>query len=596
MKVSAGSLLSFAALAASAAAVQPQMAVEDIPHLSTKEYLKEAGFYDGKLDHYMRRLKAAVRRSDLGKRDDGIKVLNDIELLYAEHENEYGVYGGKSVHRTSLSGPTKDPVLMIERFDNHIDSVKCADKTIKLNFNNPASFKEAVETTKNSEGYTIITSHPGCQEEDERRPFKIESVKTNEDAMQVSFEVSKRSFKQVFKTMGFEYGESDEPHVLRKNVRREQEKLAKRTYTPTWTYPSMSLSAGVPSGTPGADHGSTDLHWEVKDEGFTLPNIVTDHLAAAVEVGCNDCSQDGTATFSQGKFEFDFDIDWSDFDVDVFKGGWVQLDINDYKLHMDMYAIPSGSVYYWKDLVQIPFPGAGYIVPGIGKLGIFFSPAISASMTITSPIKFNYGFDVTMPDSSVKVDFGNMDGEINGFDVQVDALPFTANDTDPSLSISGVFMPRIPIGFEFGDADGDGNLPSGGISASVGIFASTPQITWTFTPGCGDNSTALAIRDEGALINIAPTIKIGAGFDLSANVRIEGINPAIFTRVTLMSTEWALPTACYSVDLAAGSWSSVESVATPQAARIVRKEPLPTPVAQITEAPAMAKRAIPFSH
>ena len=93
-------------------------------------------------------------------------------------------------------------------------------------------------------------------------------------------------------------------------------------------------------------------------------------------------------------------------------------------------------------------------------------------------------------------------------------------------------------------------------------------------------------------IKMEPNIQIGAGFDLSAGIRIEGINPNIFTRVTLASTSWALPTACYSVNLGEGVWSEVGAQPT---RRAVRGVPVAAPAARITNAPE-AKRAVPFMH
>jgi len=598
MKVSAGSVLSFSALLASAAATPHNL--DDIPQWSTREFLENAGFYEGKLDPYLTHMKAAVRRVDLGKRDDGIKVVNQLEMVYASDQNEYGMYGGRKIQQATMNGETKEPVLMIEKFDNHIDSVECSGTTVKMNFNNIQSFMEAKETTKDAHGYTVITSHPGCQEEDERRPFKIESVETDEDAMQVKLMVSKRKFQSMFKKMSMDYGETYEPHVLRTNVRKEIDRIAKRASGPTWTYPGAeSASAPIPTGTPSSSSGGTDLHWESKGS-FTLPNIITKHLNFALEVGCNYCVQEGHADFTQGRFEFDFDIDWTDFDVSFFKGGWVNLALTDYSAHMDMYAIPSGTVYFWKPLVEIPFPGAGYIIPGFGKLGIFFSPAVLAAVTVASPIQFNYGFNVSLPDSHVKVDFGEMDGEVVGFpEAQIDALPFTANDSQPALTITGAFMPRIPIGFDFGTPDEGGEMPDGGVTCELAIFAATPQISWEFTPGCGGgngtNSTMsdLAVRDSGDLVQMSPSVEIGAGFDLVAKVRMAGIDPAFFTRVTLVSTAWDLPTACYSVDLAAATWSEVDAQSTAAAAKVIRKEALPPMPPKVTKAPVLPKVAVP---
>jgi hypothetical protein len=520
-------------------------------------------------------------------------------------ENQFGQFGANKVFKSQVTGATRHPVLLLEKHDHAIDSVECNGKsnTISVTFADPQSLQETRE--QKLKGATVITSHFGCNEDDERRPFRIDSFSVDEDNSRLDLHVSKRNFKEVFRSASVEYLDTYEPHILRRNVPQERARLARAKRddaSSTWQYPTMSLSAGLPAGTPGADSGQTDLSWSVKDEGFTLPSAVTDHLMASLEVGCNDCSQEGTLSFTQGKFEFDFDIDvdWSegDFDVQVFKGGWINLALNDYKLHMDMYAIPSGSVYFFKPLVDIPFPGAGFKIPGFGKVGLFFTPGLMGSISLTVPMKFNYGFDVTIPDSHVRVDFGNIDGEIEGFtDAQVEALPFTSNETDPSLSVVGMFIPRIPLAFEFGvPTDDEGsNLPSGGVRAEVGVFVQTPRIQYDFTVGCGGagNSTALALRDEGTLIKMSPHIEINGGFDLMAWVRIEGTNPGFFTRTVLVSTAWPLPTACYSVNLEEGTWSEV----TPTSAPAIRARAIDSPrSAKAMVTPPPQARKVAFSN
>jgi hypothetical protein len=597
MKIS--SLLSFLSLWSAVSAIP---SLEEVSRWDVGQYLEEKGFYSGDLDDNLRSLKAATKRADLTRRaDDGIAVLHRLDLSYAESEwllghghlnsadiaedeNEYGAFGAKSVFRTRLEGETRHPVLLLEKHDQHI-GVECGGETVSLIFNNKKSFEAAKKTTQEAIGGTVITSHPGCNEDHERRPFKIEGVSAADDKKRIDLKVSKRQLKDVYKKMSVEYGYSDESYVLRKNQFTADKEKRRYSYSPTWTAPAFTSYPATPTGTAVADHGEVDLSWESTSE-FTLPSVVTDHLRFALNVGCNECKQTGKAIFTQGKFDIDFDFDWSDLSFSVIQNGWVQLDIKDYSLHMDMFAIPQGQVYFSYPIVEIPFPGAGFKIPGVGKVGVFFTPQLSATFTIKAPIQFNYGFDVTMPDSSLRLDFADIDdgSHMTGFqDAEITPLPFSANTTDPSFQVDLSFMPRIPMGLTFG-TDEDGK---NGFKAEAGLFTNLPKLTWVFESGCGgDNSTssALAVRSPGDLatrdddeifINVAPRIGIDGGFDLQLKARIDGINPGIWTRPTLASTSWALPTTCFSVDLGASTWSQMDA---PTARDLQGKKPARTPL------------------
>jgi hypothetical protein len=58
--------------------------LEDLQGTNPRGSLRERGFHRGDLDHTLRTLKAASKRSELFRRDDGITLTDSVSLSYAE--------------------------------------------------------------------------------------------------------------------------------------------------------------------------------------------------------------------------------------------------------------------------------------------------------------------------------------------------------------------------------------------------------------------------------------------------------------------------------------------------------------------------------
>ena len=129
----------------------------------------------------------------------------------------------------------------------------------------------------------------------------------------------------------------------------------------------------------------------------------------------------------------------------------------------------------------------------------------------------------------------------------------------------------------------------------MGLYVETPKISYVFTPGCGGavNSTDLAVRDSGDLVQMVPAIGVDGGYDLGLNLRIAGFNPGFGTRATLASTSWTLPTTCFSVNLAQGTWSELPAQPTDASGKKIRRDPVAVTQPIVTPAP---KRAVSFYH
>lgn len=157
----------------------------------------------------------------------------------------------------------------------------------------------------------------------------------------------------------------------------------------------------------------------------------------------------------------------------------------------------------------------------------------------------------------------------------ITALPFQANTTDITLTVRNALRPAIPIGFSFNDDD---------FTVQAAIFLDLPSVSAVISPqshtdaSCvplnstnatlpTDNSISSATLTEllaqmGDLTLIEPAVEIGVAFGGNFEVAINPLpNVAFGTSTTLLSTTFALPTACLA-------WSSGFTPATAMLAQL----------------------------
>jgi hypothetical protein len=443
--------------------------------------------------------------------------------------------------------------------------VVCYLSMIQIEFLHQNAFLEAQRELASPVNATIITSHRGCQNMHERKAFEIRSIDYHHESWSIRFEVSGRSFRDVFRTVSIDFGHADEEYINRSALQEEQDALYKRATSPSSNAGSIFTQAGEVSSK------LTDLTWSAIHQKAVTPILATENLAAYFEIGCRNCTQRGRALVTTGKFEVDFNVEWNSAGphTQFIRNGWVQVDITDYYLFMDMFAIAYGNVYIFHPLVSIPFPGLGMIIPGFGKIGLAFEPAIIGHFGVKIPSEVNFGIEVALPNSSIRVDIGQMNGHLSGFAAaQVHTLPFSANNTATGLNVSINVLPRIPLQFKLGvDIDAKGKMPpSGGISASISLFISIPHLLFQVANGCpGEFLTSLekgmTVRDPGHLIQFYPIFRLGAGFELVFGIRLGHLNPKpirdpeIFTRISIYRYITTLKVFCYSVDATHAAWS-----------------------------------------
>lgn len=535
-----------------------------------------------------RQLRAASRQSDLLRRDQGIRRTFTANLVYTEFEN---TYGGESVFASRIQIESDVPILVLEDIEHHLNGVECTDSAIKLSFENKSGAEAVRHACHHENGSYAITSHITCNSEESRSVFKIDGITLSDDGVSLVMQASRTPWKQAFRTFDIDFGYTDEPHSFRhrSNILRRQNAPSTTTAVITaQTIPTASHTATsiptvysavsvptitIPTLSATATSLSINLATQILNSTFHFP--IEQIQKVPVNIGCKNCTTTGQLVLTQGTFK----IDINPFDGTPFhfiSGGNVQLQANGVSAHIELISIPSGTATYSHDLFSIPV--VGFVIPELGQAGITFTPSIIAHFQISGGVEFTYGFDIQVPTGSyVNVDFGDLsNSSVKGFDAAtITALPFQANTTDITLTVQTALRPTIPIGFSFDNDD---------FTVQVAVFLDLPSVSAVVSPQSHTDASCVPLNSTNAtlptdksissatltellaqmgdLTLIEPTVEIDVAFGGNFKAAISPLpNVAFGTSTTLLSTTFALPTACLA-------WSSGFTPATAMLAQL----------------------------
>ncbi|KAF2727296.1 hypothetical protein EJ04DRAFT_404095, partial [Polyplosphaeria fusca] len=441
---------------------------------------------------------------------------------------------------------------------------------MRLHFVDTVSARDAKHACMNEHGGLIITSHSGCNNEGERKVYKVHSVDVSSDEFSLELFVTEAKFKEAFSHFNIDFGYTNEGHHLRRH--EDFQKVRKRQESSKVMDPATITAApvAIPSDTAeDKTAASFDLSFQTLNSTFAPKDFLSpiqDVVAIPdlpVELGCNNCTTTGALSLTQGAFDIDLgniDVlpDFIDGDsanvLSFIKSGFIELAVKDLSAHIDLFAKPKASGQFEVSLPSLPI--VGFTIPGIGKAGVSFNASLQATYEVKGGVEVQYGFDVLVPaDSTVRVDLSDFGKSgITGFDApKVDPLPFTANVTDVEITVGLKFRPTIPVGFDFLD---------GQLEAQVSVFMDLPSIQGTLSTQAGQTcsdtpsnfttpSNSTDVSDSPLGIDIGSFVlldaSIGVALGVGANFKVPALPPnigAFQTAFMLFETEFNFPTAC----------------------------------------------------
>lgn len=300
-----------------------------------------------------------------------------------------------------------------------------------------------------------------------------------------------------------------------------------------------------------------------------------------ITFGCKNCTALGSLEILQGEFSisqrnettvqkiFDRDgaVNTTKEVVNFFESGFLEFRLDAFTAHLEFDSAVTASQQI--QAFKIPFPQiplSPFSIPGIATVGPTFNPNLVIGTKVASDLNFTYGFDLTIPPSTVIIDIGNVtNSSITGFaDAKITALPFQSEFNNIALTLSASFAPELLIGLSIFDGDG---------IAGAGVFLELPTVSATFSQVSHVNSkcepaalststdTTNATADVFAsLTHLSPAVNMSVGLVAEAEVRAGAFGLTERKSYTAFQTGFALPTACYDFDQAAKTYAPATAV------------------------------------
>jgi hypothetical protein len=140
---------------------------------------------------------------------------------------------------------------------------------------------------------------------------------------------------------------------------------------------------------------------------------------------------------------------------------------------------------------------------------------------------------------------------------EVKALPLQATSGDIGLTFSAAFRPQLLLGISIlegiGQADASFFLDLPQVSVTVEQLTNVAK---TCVPSNATNNIGDALGHIfGNLTHVSPSVNLGVGVGLMAELEIKGLGPSTATEWTITSTKYPLPTACLSYNQRDGTFA-----------------------------------------
>ncbi|KAF2423085.1 hypothetical protein EJ08DRAFT_682444 [Tothia fuscella] len=487
-----------------------------------------------------RHLKAAARKDSLVRRSNNFILQNVADLSYAETSIKGGFV-------STVWVDAGKPVLVVEEFEHLFKDIRCGPSSIDLDFssgNDCAAAMAAWGTIRNA---TVITSHEGCNLEDERAVLDLKSVEYTGPS-RIRIHTGPTAWKSM-KSMSFDFGQSKHHYELRKRSHVAARDIT-QTVTTTVSAPAASVSVAAIVSTqiitsivngsavssayswptikalnlsaptssapfPSATPLRFNLTSQKLNQEIALPVLPPPALPLNISIGCKNCTTSGSMEISSGVFVLEPNNILGN--GQIIQNGTVSLTMVDgFQAHLQMGANVSASGEFEIPLFEVPIQG--FTIPGIGRAGLTFCTSITAEFNVSESMQLGFGFEVNVPrNSSVKIDLARFNkSSITGFDkTNLTSLPFSLNG-----SVTGTakvaMKPQIPLGFEFFDGE---------ISASVGIFLNAPALNLNLTKEVNATKPSCKPDERNVTTTLNQELNFGIGMEAGVTFDVTKFNP-----------------------------------------------------------------------
>ncbi|RHZ60790.1 uncharacterized protein CDV56_102322 [Aspergillus thermomutatus] len=520
-----------------------------------------------------RRLSAAISPSRLESRavpsSNLLRSEASFDFLHDDQDLE-------SVFVATLEVKSQSPILALEELDDSVEDVTCKESRIDISFRSIEQFRSVHREIEPIDGLILVTSHSGCNPEGARSTYRVTKVAIDLHRNVLSLGKSDCSWQDAFHTTRVSFSRRHPSEIRRspnqfiKRQQQSQPDSPATTKTMEGSAESPTVTIPAPTATSGLASTSTKkLNAPYVDQKIFPPDVPAADmlLPSGITVSCKNCSLEGSIDITKGSFEIsgsDGFIDSVNNTIAFFEHGSIEVIANGLFAQVELEFDLSASQDLVSFSAQLPaIPLVPFEIPGVLVFGPMIVAEFDMSLSLAEAIGFSYGFNLSVPANS-KMEL-NMDeisnSSITGFDkTTIHALPFQAKAALVSLVASIGFKPQVLLGI---------NTAVGSVQGGIGAFLELPNVSLNVTQlsnvneqceavSNGDGKLTSALNNVlGNFTNIVPTVDINLG--ALANFEVDV--PRVFTeaaavQTVLVSTSYALPTACLEFDSESGKYSS----------------------------------------
>ncbi|KAI9368980.1 hypothetical protein BJX61DRAFT_549966 [Aspergillus egyptiacus] len=453
----------------------------------------------------------------------------------------------ETVFATTLDVESQWPVLVLEDFDDGLESVSCTGSQIQLAFASGISEEEFSAAAKSMSEFVVVTAHDGCDLDGGRSAHIVTGVNWVGDAEEhlITLDAARVDWHNAFSSTKVSFQRRDPTEL-----RRRESALYKRQQSPTSPIPPVPTAADGLNSSASADF---DMRYNDRTI-YPIDNPIADQVIPQLPmtVRCKTCTLQGDVQLSRGEFDVKDTVLFDQIDeaVSFFRNGSVEFLVRELFSQVELefeLDLEDPLLELTLELPSIPL--TPFQIAGVVTFGPYIVPEIILGLDVEGDIGFSYGFNATVPDHSrILINMTNIeDSAMAGFpDTKFNALPFEASTEVTSMKLSVAFRPNIVLAIGAGIDAIDVN-----IEGEIGAFVSLPTLSLNVSRVNGVNEnceSAAATEDEvvGNATHLLPSVELDVGVKASYDVNITDLFDGHAREVekVLASTSWDLPTAC----------------------------------------------------
>ncbi|EZF27586.1 hypothetical protein H113_00429 [Trichophyton rubrum MR1459] len=557
MKISFSSLLAFSTLLY-------HSTLATTAKSSRKDVLESWNFVQA------RHLSPAYPHGGLRKRQPGKILRNKANLDFVDHSTHVTARSNDPVLYATLNMRSNHPVLSIEDLEDGLVDVACTEEGIKLTFSTSQYMEQVSKELGSTEEFVAISSHWGCNAEEERAPHMITGITVNKDENSVLLSRKDVQWKEAFRSIDVSFSHKSSSSVVRRS-QKPVNPSRRRSGTPTpegSPTPTRDIVfPGVPSNMPYLKDGGGRISVNYKDKKLVpLDSDITNilKLPEGVTLSCKECSINGDVVLSTGSFSITSTDDSGLVSTLAFiSEGRVDIELSRVFARMELeLALEAG-----KELLNftVPMPSvplSPFTIPQVVDFGAILTPQVSVEVALSKPLNFTYGVDISVPeDSFISLNFGSpANSTIKGLQhTTFTEIPFQSPRAITDLTFSVSFSPEILFGMR---------SPTGIISGGAGVVFNMPQASVKVSqlddvnevcekiphaPGTEDDMTKKGSL-SGNFTHVEPSLEFNVVPFIEMQLDLPRGEVRQQLEATVTSTQLSLPTACLAFDRKMGTY------------------------------------------